>query len=88
MTLTRVRIGFLPLVDSAILVAAQALGFAEAEGLALELSREASWANIRDKLILDLLDASHMLAPLAVATSLGLGHIKVPVVAPPAGSET
>ena len=76
------KVGFIPLIDAAIPIAAHECGFAEAQGLKLELIREVSWANIRDKLILDLLDASHMLAPLAVATSLGIGHIKVPVIAP------
>lgn len=78
----KLRIGYIPLIDAAIPIAAAECGFAEAQGLKLELVREVSWANIRDKLILELLDASHMLAPLAVATSLGVGHIKVPVVAP------
>jgi NitT/TauT family transport system ATP-binding protein len=80
--MTKLRIGYIPLIDAAIPIAAHECGFAEAQGLKLELVREVSWANIRDKLILDLLDASHMLAPLAVATSLGIGHIKVPVIAP------
>jgi ABC-type nitrate/sulfonate/bicarbonate transport system substrate-binding protein len=64
MGLTTVRIGFLPLVDIAVLVAAQAFGFAEAQGLRLELSREASWANIRDKPVYRHFDTAHMLAGL------------------------
>jgi NitT/TauT family transport system ATP-binding protein len=76
------RIGYVPLTDAAVLVAAAERGFAEAEGIHIELVREVSWANIRDKLILGLFDAAHMLAPLAIATSLGLGHVRVPLVAP------
>jgi NitT/TauT family transport system ATP-binding protein len=76
------RIGYIPLVDAAVLIAAARRGFAEAEGLDIELVREVSWANIRDKLILDMLDATHMLAPLAIATSLGLGHVRVPLSVP------
>nr|WP_310525063.1 CmpA/NrtA family ABC transporter substrate-binding protein [Polymorphobacter sp.] len=82
MSLTTLRIGFLPLVDSAILVAAQAFGFAEAEGLHLELSREASWANIRDKLVYRHFDAAHMLAGLPIAATLGLSRAPTPVIAP------
>ncbi len=82
MTQTILRIGFLPLVDSAILVAAQAFGFAEAEGLRLELSREASWANIRDKLVYRHFDAAHMLAGLPIAATLGLSRAPTPVIAP------
>ena len=78
----RLRIGYVPLSDAAVLIAAAERGFAEAEGLAIELVREVSWANVRDKLILGHFDAAHMLAPFAIATSLGLGHIRVPLIAP------
>ena len=78
----RLRIGYVPLSDAAVLIAAAERGFAEAEGLGIELVREVSWANIRDKLILGHFDAAHMLAPFAIATSLGLGHIRVPLIAP------
>jgi two-component system, oxyanion-binding sensor len=76
------RIGFIPLIDAAIPIAAVECGFAAREGLEIELVRETSWANIRDKLIHDIFDASHMLAPLAVATSLGIGNAKVPLAVP------
>src|ERR1043166_7209065 len=82
MAMKTVRIGYIPLMDAAIVIAAAECGFAEREGLKLELVREVSWANIRDRLILDMFDAAHMLAPLAVATDLGLGHVKVPICAP------
>lgn len=77
-----VRVGFIPLMDAALLVVAQREGFAEEEGLALDLVRDVSWANLRDKLALGFLDAAHMLAPAAVAASLGLGQLKVPLLAP------
>jgi NitT/TauT family transport system ATP-binding protein len=37
---------------------------------------------VRDKLNLGQFDAAHLIAPIAIASSLGLGHIKVPIVAP------
>ena len=79
---TRLRIGFIPLADAAALIVAVDKGFAEAEGLDLELVREVSWSNVRDKLNIGLFDAAHLLAPVAIASSLGLGHVKVPIVAP------
>jgi len=79
---SNIRVGFIPLIDAAIPIAARECGFAEREGLQIELVREASWANIRDKLIHGLFDASHMLAPLAVTTSLGIGNAKVPLAVP------
>ncbi|MEZ5820350.1 MAG: CmpA/NrtA family ABC transporter substrate-binding protein [Bradyrhizobium sp.] len=76
------RIGFIPLVDAAALIVAVDKGFAEAEGLDVTLVREVSWSNVRDKLNIGLFDAAHLLAPVAIASSLGLGHIRVPITAP------
>lgn len=76
------RIGFIPLVDAAALIVAVDKGFAAAEGLEIELVREVSWSNVRDKLNIGLFDAAHLLAPVAIASSLGLGHVKVPIAAP------
>jgi ABC-type nitrate/sulfonate/bicarbonate transport system substrate-binding protein len=78
----RLRIGFMPLVDAAALIVAVEKGFAKAEGLEIELIREASWSNIRDKLAIGHFDAAHLLTPMAIASTLGLGHVKVPFVAP------
>jgi two-component system, oxyanion-binding sensor len=75
------RIGFIPLVDAAAMIVAVDKGFAAAEGLDVTLVREVSWSNVRDKLNIGLLDAAHLLAPVAIASSLGLGHVKVPIVA-------
>jgi ABC-type nitrate/sulfonate/bicarbonate transport system substrate-binding protein len=76
------HIGFIPLIDAAALIVAVDKGFAAAEGLDVTLVREVSWSNVRDKLNIGLFDAAHLLAPVAIASSLGLGHVKVPIVAP------
>lgn len=76
------RIGFIPLVDAAALIVAVDRGFAAAEGLDVTLVREVSWSNVRDKLNIGLFDAAHLLAPVAIASSLGLGHVKVAIMAP------
>jgi ABC-type nitrate/sulfonate/bicarbonate transport system substrate-binding protein len=78
----RLRIGFIPLCDAAALIVAVDRGFAAAEGLEVELVREVSWSNVRDKLNIGLFDAAHLLAPVAIASSLGIGHVKVPITAP------
>lgn len=65
--LSELTLGFIPLTDCAPIVAAEALGFFEEEGLAVALIREASWATIRDKLAVGALDGAHMLAPMALA---------------------
>jgi two-component system, oxyanion-binding sensor len=79
---TPLHIGFIPLIDAAALIVAVDKGFAAAEGLDVTLVREVSWSNVRDKLNIGLFDAAHLLAPVAIASSLGLGHVKVPIVAP------
>src|SRR3984957_18654455 len=75
-------IGFISPRDPAALIVAVDKGFAAAEGLDVTLVREVSWSNVRDKLNIGLFDAAHLLAPVAIASSLGLGHVKVPIAAP------
>src|SRR5262249_5972971 len=79
---TLLHIGFIPLVDAAALIVAVDKGFAAAEGLDVTLAREVSWSNVRDKLNIGLFDAAHLLAPVAIASSLGIAHVKVPILAP------
>jgi len=78
------RIGFLPLLDSAVLVVAHEKGFAHEQGLSLRLHRETSWANIRDRVAVGHFEAAHMLGPMVVAESIGIGQLNVPLVAPAA----
>lgn len=73
MTQSRLRLGYLPLIDAAPLIVAHELGFAAEEGLALDLIRLQSWAQCRDMLGLGQVDAAHMLVPMPVAQALGLG---------------
>jgi NitT/TauT family transport system ATP-binding protein len=80
----RVRAGFIPLVDCAPLVVAARKGFAAAEGLDLVLSRELSWAAIRDRIAVGHFDAAHMLAPMTLAANLGLQELSTPLVVPAA----
>jgi two-component system, oxyanion-binding sensor len=74
MSLDLVRVGFLPLVDAALPILARELGFAEAEGIELQLVRDVSWATVQDRLLYGHSDAAHIVAPLAIATTLGLGR--------------
>lgn len=80
--MTELVVGFIPLLDCASLAVAHELGFAEREGLRLSLVRESSWANIRDRLVVGHFDAAHMLGPMTVASTIGVGHLRVPLVAP------
>ncbi|WP_288805526.1 CmpA/NrtA family ABC transporter substrate-binding protein [uncultured Novosphingobium sp.] len=79
---TSLRIAFLPLNDVAVLAAARERGFAEDEGIALDLVRTTSWATLRDQLVYGQVQAAHMLAPLAVAVTLGLSQQPAALAAP------
>ncbi len=67
------RLGFIALDDAATMIVAKARGYFEDEGLNVALSREVSWATVRDKVKVGALDGAHMLAPTALAVSLGVG---------------
>ncbi|MEO0912772.1 MAG: CmpA/NrtA family ABC transporter substrate-binding protein [Pseudomonadota bacterium] len=80
--MAEVQCGFIPLTDAAVLIAAREMEFAAEEGIELILVREPSWSNIRDKISTGAYPAAHMLSPMAIALSLGLGPMPVTVDAP------
>lgn len=69
----------LPLADAAPLLVARDIGFFSGQGLDVELSLEASWAGIRDKLAAGMLDAAQLLAPMPLAANLGADRLGVPM---------
>lgn len=79
MSLMRLTAGFVPLTDAAPLIVAAELGFAEAEGLELALSPAPSWSRLRDDLAFGRVDAAHLLSPMPVAMTLGLGGVEMAV---------
>ncbi|MDJ0790154.1 MAG: CmpA/NrtA family ABC transporter substrate-binding protein [Myxococcota bacterium] len=76
------RLGFVALNDCAPLVIAKERGFFRRHGIRVELVREPSWANVRDKVQAGLLDGAQMLAPMPVAATLGLEGPAVPMWVP------
>ena len=80
--MTPISIAFLPLTDSAVLVAAREKGFAAEQGIDLNLVRSTSWATLRDRLVYGQVQAAHMLAPLAIAVTLGLSQHRAALAAP------
>ena len=73
-------LGFIPLSDCAPLIIAVEQGFFASEGLGVTLSREPSWANIRDKVCLGLLDGAQMLAGMPIASSLNAEGLNRPML--------
>lgn len=76
----QLNVGYLRLTDSAPLIVAQERGYYEKYGLQVSLQREVSWANLRDKLVIGELDAAQMLAPLPLATTLGVGGMRAEII--------
>jgi two-component system, oxyanion-binding sensor len=72
----KLTLGFIPLTDCAPLVVAAEKGHFEKYGLDVQLSKEASWANIRDKVAIGALDGGHMLAGMPIAATLGIGAMQ------------
>ncbi|MEM9330448.1 MAG: CmpA/NrtA family ABC transporter substrate-binding protein [Pseudomonadota bacterium] len=77
-----VTAGFLPLTDCMILAIAREKGFASQNGIDLILSKEQSWASIRDHMAVGHYDVAHLLAPMPIAFNTKLAPFSVPVFAP------
>lgn len=78
-----VRFGIIALTDCAPIVMAHELGFFKKFGINSVISKEASWAVIRDKLSIGENQATHMLIGMPLASTMGLGGAPVrPMVVP------
>ena len=78
-----VRFGMIALTDCAPIVMAHELGFFKKFGVDSVVSKEASWAVIRDKLTLGENHATHMLLGMPFASTMGLlGSPVKPMIIP------
>ncbi len=69
------RVGYVPLLDCAPLIAAVELGVCRRNGLNIKLMRQPGWASIRDNVIFGELDAAHAPAGLLLAINAGLATV-------------
>ncbi len=76
---TNLKIGFIPITCASPLIMAHPLGFYSRQGLNVEVTKTAGWALIRDKMLNKEYDASHFLAPMPIAISMGVGSNQVPM---------
>jgi nitrate/nitrite transport system substrate-binding protein len=74
--LCEVRVGFIPLTDCASVVMASVLQLDRKHGVRIVLSKEPSWAGVRDKLVHGQLDMAHVLYGLVYGLHLGIGGPK------------
>ena len=68
-----IKLGFIPLTDCAPLVVAKEMGFFAKYGVEVIVQKEASWANIRDKVISGELDGAHCLFSMPFSVYTGVG---------------
>jgi nitrate/nitrite transport system substrate-binding protein len=72
-SIDKIKIGFIPLTDCASVVMAHELGLYKKHGVDVEVSKEASWATVRDKVLTGELHGAHCLfgMPFSVYTGVG-----------------
>ena len=63
-------------------IMAKPMGFYAKQGLDVGVVRTAGWAVVRDKTLNHEYDAAHMLAPMPIALSMGLGSNATPFTVP------
>ena len=76
------KIGFIPITCATPIIMAHPMGFYSKNGLNAEVIRTAGWAVIRDKTLNKEYDAAHMLSPMPLAITLGVGSNPVPYTMP------
>lgn len=77
-----VTIGFIPITCGTPIIMAEPLGFYKKHGLNASVKRAAGWAMIRDWAINKETDAAHMLTPMPLAMTLGVGSVPAPMYMP------
>lgn len=73
------KIGFIPITCATPIVMSEPLGFYEKHGLNVSVVKMPNWAAVRDSAIAGELDAYHMLSPMPIAITLGLGSTAFPI---------
>src|SRR5204863_2800578 len=76
------KVGFIPITCATPIIMAKPMGFYEKYGLDVEVIKTAGWAVIRDKTLNKEYDAAHMLSPMPLAITLGVGSNPIPYTAP------
>ncbi|MBB3948477.1 nitrate/nitrite transport system substrate-binding protein [Rhizobium skierniewicense] len=70
---TNLKVGFIPITCATPIIMAQPMGFYSKQGLDVEVIKTAGWAVIRDKTMNKEYDAAHMLSPMPLAITMGIG---------------
>src|SRR5947207_2656211 len=76
------KVGFIPITCATPIIMAAPLGFYAKYGLNVEVVKTAGWAVIRDKTLNKEYDAAHMLSPMPLAITMGVGSNPLPYTMP------
>jgi nitrate/nitrite transport system substrate-binding protein len=79
---TSLKVGFIPITCATPIIMADPMGFYKKQGLDVEVVKTAGWAVIRDKTLNKEYDAAHMLSPMPLAISMGVGAAATPYAVP------
>lgn len=79
---TELQLGYIPLLDCIALLWAKQRGFFDEVGLNVTLTKEASWASLRDRLAFGLLDTAHCLSAMLPAAAIGADQIGIQLQTP------
>ena len=77
-----IKVGFIPITCATPIIMSQPMGFYGRQGLNVDVVKTAGWAVIRDKTLNKEYDAAHMLSPMPIAITLGLGANPMPFTVP------
>ncbi|HLL27011.1 MAG TPA: CmpA/NrtA family ABC transporter substrate-binding protein [Xanthobacteraceae bacterium] len=76
------KVGFIPITCATPIIMAAPMGFYSKQKLNVEVIKTAGWAVIRDKTLNKEYDAAHMLSPMPLAITLGVGSNPIPYTMP------
>ena len=76
------KVGFIPITCATPIIMAHPMGFYAKHGLNVEVVKTAGWAVIRDKTLNKEYDAAHMLSPMPLAITMGVGSNPIPYTMP------
>jgi nitrate/nitrite transport system substrate-binding protein len=79
---TSLKVGFIPITCATPIIMSQPMGFYARQGLNVDVVKTAGWAVIRDNTINKEYDAAHMLSPMPLAITLGVGANAIPYTMP------
>jgi nitrate/nitrite transport system substrate-binding protein len=77
-----IKVGFIPITCATPIIMSQPMGFYGRAGLNVDVVKTAGWAVIRDKTLNKEYDAAHMLSPMPLAITLGVGSKAIPYTMP------